>query len=76
MIEAALERAERDAQLAEVQIARALGYKLCECTSPPQIMLSIGYIGTQERFRCSQCEKVWPPQGPKPTRTYYRPRRI
>jgi hypothetical protein len=34
-----LEEADRQAQLAEVEIAKTLGCRLCQCTFPPQIML-------------------------------------
>jgi hypothetical protein len=56
-----LEAAERATQLAEAQIAQALGYHLCQCTFPPQIMLSKGYQGYGERFECPKCRKGWPP---------------
>lgn len=47
---------------AEAQIAKSLGYKLCRCTYPPQIMLSIGYNkGGLEQFKCMKCDKIWPP---------------
>lgn len=57
-----IEQAERAGQLAEAQIAKALGYHLCQCTFPPRIMLSIGYDQhQQEQFRCPQCNKTIPP---------------
>jgi hypothetical protein len=34
-----IERAEQALKLSEAELAKALGYKLCECTFPPQIML-------------------------------------
>jgi hypothetical protein len=57
---AGLESAERSTVLAEAQIAKSLGYQLCQCTFPPQIMLSVGRQGAQERFQCPTCKKVWP----------------
>ena len=60
-IEKSLDAAERATQLAEAQIAQALGYHLCQCTFPPQIMLSTGYKGDSERFECPKCKKGWPP---------------
>lgn len=52
---------EKSAKIAEVEIARAFGYKLCKCTFPPQIMLSVGYSKsehtTEEEFKCSKCGK-------------------
>ena len=55
-----LEEAERTAKLAEAQIAKSLGYHLCQCTFPPQIMLSIGYQGTYEKFKCPGCTRIYP----------------
>jgi len=56
-----LEQAERQLLLAEAQIAQALGYHFCQCTFPPQIMLSKGYHSYQEVFACPKCGKKWPP---------------
>ena len=56
-IEKSLDRADTASKLAEAQIAQALGYKLCQCTFPPQVMLSVGYKGSVEEFRCSLCDK-------------------
>ena len=56
-----LEEAERQLRLAEAQVARALGYMLCQCTFPPQIMLSIGlHKYGVERFQCPHCKKKDP----------------
>ncbi len=52
-IEKKLEEAERDAKLARAQIAQGLGYELCRCTFPPQIMLSNG-----EQEQCPKCERT------------------
>jgi hypothetical protein len=60
-VEKSLEAAERATQLAEAQMAHALGYHLCQCTFPPQIMLSRGYKDDSERFECPRCKKGWPP---------------
>lgn len=60
-VEKSLEAAERASKLAETQIAQALGYHLCKCTFPPQVMLSKGYKGSQEHFQCPSCKKTWPP---------------
>ena len=60
-IEQSLDEAERATRLAEARIARALGYRLCQCTFPPQIMLSKGYRNYSEHFECPQCRKGWPP---------------
>lgn len=60
-----LSAAERQTQIAEAQVANALGYQLCRCTFPPQIMLRIGYktqdYAVHEHFRCPQCGNEWPP---------------
>ena len=61
-VEEDLEQAEKIGQLAEAQIAKALGYRLCQCTFPPQIMLRIGYDEHQrEQFRCHRCNIIVPP---------------
>ncbi len=52
-LEKKLEEAERAAKLAEAQIAQGLGYELCRCTFPPQIMLSIG-----EQEQCPKCKRT------------------
>ncbi|MEW8458936.1 MAG: hypothetical protein AB2653_01360 [Candidatus Thiodiazotropha endolucinida] len=68
-IEKSLEEADRAAKMAEAQIAQALGYHLCKCTFPPQIMLSNGYKEVdycqQEEFICPACKKSSiPPPAP------------
>jgi hypothetical protein len=60
-IEKSIEEAERQIRLAEVQVAQSLGYQLCQCTFPPQIMLSIGrHPRGRERFQCPTCKKLEP----------------
>ncbi len=60
-IEKSLEGAGKAAKMAEAQIAQALGYELCKCTFPPQIMLSNGYkevdYSQQEEYICPLCNK-------------------
>ena len=59
-----LEEAERALRASEVQLAKALEYHLCQCTFPPQIMLSKGrhqQYGT-EIFACPNCSKQEPSQ--------------
>ena len=68
-VKQALEKAEQASKLAEAQIAKVLGYNLCQCTFPPQIMLSKGYGEYQEQFECPNCKKRLPPP-PLPTRQY------
>jgi len=57
----ALHEADKASKLAEAQVAQALGYNLCKCTFPPQIMLSLGYkkldYNHQEEFKCPSCQK-------------------
>jgi hypothetical protein len=53
--------AEKAVKIAEAQIAQALGYKLCQCTFPPQIMLSKGrHADGDELFVCAACSKQEP----------------
>ncbi|MCU7844704.1 MAG: hypothetical protein KZQ93_12770 [Candidatus Thiodiazotropha sp. (ex Monitilora ramsayi)] len=68
-IEKSLAEADKAAKMAEAQLAQALGYKLCKCTFPPQIMLSNGYkednYAQQEEFICPLCKKSSiPPPAP------------
>jgi hypothetical protein len=73
IIEKSLIEAEKAVGLAEAQIAQALGYTLCQCTFPPQIMLSTGYTVRNyhqiEGFECFNCGKssVPPPDPNVPT---------
>lgn len=54
-----LETAEREIRLSEVQIASALGYRLCRCTFPPQIMLGVGQNSRgHERRQCPGCKRL------------------
>ncbi len=61
IIEKSLEEADKASKLAESQIALALGYEICQCTFPPQIMLSKGYKEQEyhhkEEFVCPKCQK-------------------
>lgn len=69
-IEKSLIEADKASKLAETQIAQALGYRLCQCTFPPQIMLSKGYKELshhhEEEFLCPRCNKssIEPPSKP------------
>jgi hypothetical protein len=59
----ALEQSERQLQIAEAQIAKGLGYSLCQCEFPPTPMLTVGWInfrGTPANagravHRCPRC---------------------
>ena len=61
-VEVEIARAERALQMSEANAAQSLGYKLCQCTLPPQIMLSKGYhdVHNVELFVCPQCNKQHP----------------
>ena len=60
-----IERAEQALATSEAELAKALGYHLCQCTFPPQIMLSKGRHAVhdeEEIFRCPKCENQEPPE--------------
>ena len=61
-LEQSLEQAEKNSKLAEAQIAKALGYMLCRCAFPPQIMLKTGSSRAHgDHFQCPSCGSAWPP---------------
>lgn len=61
-VEQSLEEVERKSKLAEAQIAKALGHRLCQCTFPPQIMLKTGYSRAHgDHFQCPNGH-TWPSQ--------------
>jgi hypothetical protein len=58
----ALEKSEEQLQIAEAQIAKGLGYDLCECAFPPTPMLTVGWmngvsnkISSRAVHRCPKC---------------------
>ncbi len=57
----ALKQSEIQFDIAEAQIAKALGYELCKCQFPPSIMLAVGYSLPDARepvrtiFECPKC---------------------
>ncbi len=65
-----LENADRASILAEAEVAKSLGYHLCQCSFPPQIMLSIGQRAVKssghikEFFQCPKCNKEYPIEQP------------
>ena len=68
-VEKSLNEASKAVRIAEAQIANALGYNLCKCTFPPQIMLFNGYrennYSQVEEFVCPACQKSSiPPEAP------------
>ena len=64
-----LEEAERSLEMAEAQVAKELGYRLCKCSWPPQIMLSKGFKEYNEVFECSACGGTFPPATPELSNT-------
>lgn len=60
--EVEIARAERALRMSEARAAQSLGYKLCQCTLPPQIMLSKGLhpVHDNEIFECPKCKKQDP----------------
>jgi len=59
--ESKIKEAEINLASAQAQIAQGLGYQLCKCSWPPQIMLSIGYVEYGEKFQCPVCKRIWEP---------------
>jgi hypothetical protein len=65
-VDTALATASSSASLAEVEIAKALGYPLCKCQFPPTAMLTVGYYerdfyedgrnAGDPVFGCPKCE--------------------
>lgn len=51
---------------AELQLAKGLGYELCKCTWPPQIMLFTGEAQYGEKFRCPACGRETSPDDDTP----------
>lgn len=58
----AIEQSSRQFGIAEVEIAKGLGYELCRCEFPPTIMLTAGYFSgrgappkTGPVFECPKC---------------------
>lgn len=52
-IEQRIKTVERELALAEAGTAKELGYDLCKCTFPPQIML---FTGKGRIFKCQRCK--------------------
>lgn len=61
-----LHEAEEKLQIAQAQIAKGLGYELCKCTWPPQIMLHAEDAEYGEKFRCPACGRVLSPDDMSP----------
>lgn len=60
--EQTLVEAQKVLRASEVQLAKVLGYRLCQCDFPPHIMLSKGYHPEygNELFVCTNCNKQEP----------------
>lgn len=63
-VESSVSNAERSFQIAEAQMAQALGFHLCKCDWPPKIMTSKGYHPQrdEEVFECPACKMQKPSQ--------------
>jgi len=59
-----LQKAQQDLKLGEAQMAHGMGYKICKCTFPPQICLSIGRPNGFEQSQCPKCSLLHPPNLP------------
>lgn len=57
-LEDALTKAENKLKLSEATFAKDLGYPLCKCTWPPQIMISIGEVDYGQKYKCPGCKKI------------------
>jgi hypothetical protein len=53
-----LRDAEKEFRLAEAKIAQELGYPICRCNWPPEIMRSIGMGEYGDSFQCPACKRV------------------
>ena len=56
-----LEEADKNLKVSEAQLAKGLGYDICQCTWPPQICLSIGRPQGYPQSQCPLCKQVYPP---------------
>lgn len=59
-----IDAAEKALQASEAQLAKALGYHLCQCTYPPQVMLLSGRHPKRgdHIFTCGKCGDQEPSQ--------------
>jgi hypothetical protein len=61
-----IDKAEEAFKKSEAELAKKLGYRLCRCTFPPQIML---WDKEQRRSVCQRCGDLHPPNQPEVQRT-------
>jgi hypothetical protein len=59
-----LEEAEKSLKLSEAELARGLGYRICRCTFPPEIML---WNEQEKASFCAKCGHRYPPKSDAPT---------
>lgn len=62
--------AETALKTTEAELAKKLGYRICRCTFPPQVML---WHQARRKDICARCGNVYPPDSP-PTQPPVRPR--
>ena len=48
------EQAEQEFAAVQAEVASGIGYQLCRCTWPPQIMTT---VGGRYKFRCPKCNQ-------------------
>ena len=80
-VETTLVEAERQIQIAEAQMAKSLGFLLCQCQWPPPICLQVGYVVDNyqnvPQLKCPKCGELYPnpdrrePEMPQPGGAYY-----
>jgi len=58
IVEKKFQEAERNFQIAEAEAAQNLGYSICRCTWPPQIMLDTSKEEKEAIFVCPKCKKT------------------
>jgi len=57
-----IETAEKALALSEAELAKELGFRLCRCTWPPQIML---WEKEEKASFCPKCRDRYPPPQPE-----------
>lgn len=55
--------AETALKVTEAELAKKLGYRICRCTFPPQVML---WNQRRRKDVCAKCGRVYPPDHPYP----------
>jgi hypothetical protein len=55
-VDETLQKADQAAKIAEANLAQGLGYQLCQCTWPPQIMLRTSSGDVQSRAQHTRWE--------------------